>query len=170
MKKTFRGLCNGSQSLFSPRSAYFMRIGDFLASHLYRRQRPAERLAQIGGSGLPGATVSAMNSWMIRRISIARSVTASFWYKRRQWVRIVWGETPRSVAMANSVQSSKMPHTIWSSRVDSLNERAISSHACPDSIVEHGAGRRERPALPGLTRLFTPPHMDWTNYVTTFPI
>src|ERR1035437_3404072 len=79
---------------------------------------------------------------------------------------MVWGETPRSVAMANSVQSSKMSRRICSSRVDSLSERAIPSHACPDSIVERGADRRERPALPALTRLFTPPHMDWTNYFT----
>ena len=59
--------------------------------------------------------------------------------------------------MASSVRSSKTPRTIWSSRADSLSERAISAHAGSLNIVELGACRRERASLRLFARLFTTP-------------
>ncbi len=59
--------------------------------------------------------------------------------------------------MANSVWSSKTPRTIWSSREDSDNERAIATHACSLNIAEPDACRRGRACLMLLRRLFTVP-------------
>jgi len=61
--------------------------------------------------------------------------------------------------MAASVRSSKTPRTIWSSRGDNVNERAISFHACSLKMAEPNACRRERAFRPVVARLFTMPSL-----------
>lgn len=98
----------------------------------------------MGGRSLSGAKVSAINSFVTRRTSFTRSVTANLWYKRSQCVWTVCGERWRLLAMANSVRSSKTPRTICSSRPDNLRLWAISPHARSENIAApKGKGHRQ---------------------------
>lgn len=86
------------------------------------------------GGTPPRAAVSARNSFVTRRTSFTRSVTASFRYRRAQCVWTVYGEMLRLTAMANSVWSLNTPCTIWNSRCESLRLQAISRHAFSENI------------------------------------